>query len=90
MKILITEKQLKGMTSGWDVVKGKLQKKFKFESYSEVLDFVNKVGGIAEKQNHHPDMVVKYGEVIVTMFDHEEGGISDKCYKFIDAVNKIK
>jgi pterin-4a-carbinolamine dehydratase len=90
MKILITEKQLKGITSDWDIVKGKLQKKFKFDSYSEVLDFVDKVGKIAEKQNHHPDMIVKYGEVIVTMFDHEEGKISDKCHKFVDAVNKIK
>jgi hypothetical protein len=34
-------------------------------------------------------MIVKYGEVIITMFDHEKNKISDKCYKFTNAVDKI-
>jgi 4a-hydroxytetrahydrobiopterin dehydratase len=89
MKIIITESQLEKLKSDWKVVNGKLCKKFKFDTYEEVLDFVNEVGEIAEEQNHHPDMIVKYGEVIVTMFDHEKNKISDKCYKFTNAVDKI-
>jgi 4a-hydroxytetrahydrobiopterin dehydratase len=89
MKIIITESQLEKLKSDWKVVNGKLSKKFKFDTYGEVLDFVNKVGEIAEEQNHHPDMIVKYGEVIVTMFDHEKNKISDKCYKFTNTVDKI-
>jgi len=89
MKIIITESQLEKLKSIWKVVNGKLCKKFKFDTYEEVLDFVNKVGDIAEEQNHHPDMIVKYGEVIVTMFDHEKNKISDKCYKFTNAVDKM-
>jgi 4a-hydroxytetrahydrobiopterin dehydratase len=89
VKILITEKQSKLLKSDWSVIKGKLCKSFKFEDYKEVLDFVNKVGKIAEKQNHHPDMVVKFNEVIVTMFDHEANEISDKCYKFTNAVDEM-
>jgi 4a-hydroxytetrahydrobiopterin dehydratase len=89
MKIIITESQLEKLKSDWKVVNGKLSKKFKFDTYKEVLDFVNEVGEIAEEQNHHPDMIVKYGEVIVTMFDHEKNKISDKCYKFTNAVDKI-
>lgn len=89
MKIILTESQLKKLTS-WDVVNGKLKKKFKFDSYEKVMDFVNKVGKIAEKQNHHPEMIVKYNEVVVNMFDHEAGKISDKCHKFVNAVDKLK
>ena len=89
MKILITEKQSKLLKSDWKVVEGKLCKRFEFENYKQVLDFVNKVGEIAEKQNHHPDMIVKFNEVIVTMFDHEENKISDKCYKFTNQVDKM-
>jgi len=77
------------MKSDWQVIKGKLCKKFDFDSYKDVLDFVNKVGEIAEKQNHHPDMLVKYDTVVVTMFDHEENDISEKCYKFTNAVDKM-
>lgn len=89
MKIIITEAQLNKLKSDWKVVKGKLCKRFEFDSYQDVLNFVNKVGEIAEEQNHHPDMIVKYNEVIVTMFDHEEDKISDKCYKFTNAVDKM-
>lgn len=89
MKILITESQLKKIKSDWKLVDGKLCKKFEFSSYEDVLDFVNKVGGVAEDQNHHPDMIVKYDHVIVTIFDHKENGISDKCYKFTNAVDEL-
>ena len=53
------------------------------------MPFVNKVMKIADKQNHHPDMVVHYDNVKITITDHEKGGVSDKCHKFVDAVNKI-
>lgn len=77
------------MKNDWQVIKGKLCKKFDFDSYKDVLDFVNKVGEIAEEQNHHPDMLVKYDTVVVTMFDHEENDISEKCYEFTNAVDKM-
>lgn len=77
------------MKGDWQVIKGKLCKKFDFNSYKDVLDFVNKVGEIAEEQNHHPDMLVKYDTVTVIMFDHEKDGISEKCYKFTNAVDKM-
>lgn len=89
MKIIITESQLKKLKSSWKVINGKLSKRFEFESYKDVLDFVENVGKIAEEQNHHPEMIVKYDEVIVTMFDHEADKISDKCYKFTNAVDEM-
>jgi 4a-hydroxytetrahydrobiopterin dehydratase len=89
VKILITEKQSNLLKSDWKLIKDKLCKSFKFETYKDVLNFVNKVGEIAEEQNHHPDMIVKHDEVIVTIFDHEENGISDKCYKFTNAIDEM-
>lgn len=85
-KILNEEKSLKNT---WKKVGGKLTKKYKFSDYDETIDFVNKVAKIAKKQNHHPDMEVKYDSVILSIFDHEEGKISDKCHKFANAVEKI-
>lgn len=89
MKDFILEKLKDKLSSGWKEVGGKLTKKYKFDSYGEVLDFVKEVGEVAERQNHHPEMLVKYGEVIVTIHDHEAGGVSDKCYKFVDAIEKM-
>lgn len=90
MKIIITEKQLDNIVgSNWKQVKGKLTKLYRFEDYDEVIEFVNDVAKIAKKQNHHPDMIVKYDSVKLTMFDHEANDITDKCFKFTNAVDKM-
>ena len=80
----------------WSETNGKLVREYKFLSYKDTIDFVNNVSEIAEEQNHHPKMIVGFNTVKIIMFDHEKGGISDKCYKFTDAIddmmgeNKIK
>jgi 4a-hydroxytetrahydrobiopterin dehydratase len=89
MKILITEKQYKNLKSEWKQINNKLVKTYKFKNYDDVMKFVNNVSQIAKKQNHHPDMLVKYDSVKLTMFDHEANDITDKCYKFTNAVDKI-
>ena len=89
MIIFINEEQEKVLTKGWKIKNGELYKKFQFESYDDVMDFVNKIAKISKKQNHHPKLVVEYNSVEVFMFDHEEDNISDKCYKFVKAVNSI-
>ena len=70
--------------------KKELTRQFKFSDYKETLDFVNKVAKIAEKQNHHPDITFGYNSVKVSITDHEKGGVSDKCYKFMKEVDKLK
>ena len=70
--------------------KKELIRQFKFSDYKETLDFVNKVAKIAEKQNHHPDITFGYNTVKVFITDHEKGGVSDKCHKFMKEVDKLK
>lgn len=85
-KVLREEKDLQNT---WKQVGGKLTKKYKFSDYDETIEFVNKVAKIAKKQNHHPDMEVGYDTVTLSIIDHEEGKISDRCHKFANAVEKI-
>lgn len=83
------KKILKESVSGWGDSPDKLSKTFKFSNFDESIDFVNKVAKIAKKQNHHPDIVIKYDKVIVSITDHEKKGVSEKCYKFAKAVNEL-
>jgi len=76
-------------SEGWGNSTGKLEKIFNFKDFNESIDFVNKVAKIAEKQNHHPDITIKYNKVNISITDHEKGGVSDKCNKFVKAVDKI-
>lgn len=80
----------KDTTGDWKKRNGGLTKKYKFSDYDETISFVNKVAKIAKKQNHHPDIKVGYDVVEISITDHAKGGVSEKCYKFIEEVNKIK
>ena len=91
MKYIITEQQKKTIMnkSDWKEGNNKLTKTYYFKNYKEVMPFVNQVMKIADKQNHHPDMTVHYDNVKLSITDHDAGKVSDKCYKFTDAVDNI-
>lgn len=74
---------------GWKNSSNKLSKTFKFDSFDDSIDFVNKVARIAKKQNHHPDIVIKFDKVIISITDHEKSGVSEKCHKFVKSVNDL-
>ena len=73
----------------WGNSKEKLERTFKFKDFNESIDFVNKVANIAEQQNHHPDITINYNKVKISITDHEKGGVSEKCHKFVKSVDKL-
>ena len=64
---------------GWQIreVSGekRLERVFKFKNFTQALDFTNKVGAIAEKEDHHPLIVTEYGRVTVDWWTHSIGGL---------------
>ena len=58
-------KQLQAQLSdGWAVVGEKqLEKEYTFKNFRDALAFTNRVGEIAEKENHHPDVFLSWGKV---------------------------
>lgn len=91
MRILITEKQNKMIRDKheWQKVSKKLIKTFYFKNYKEVMSFVKDVMEIADDQDHHPDIIVHYDNVKLSITDHEKDGVSDKCHKFAEAVDDL-
>jgi 4a-hydroxytetrahydrobiopterin dehydratase len=64
--------------SGWAVEDGKLSKTFEFGSYLTGLDFARALGLEAEARDHHPDMLVTWRKVKVSLSTHSEDGITDR------------
>ena len=54
-----------------------LEKLFKFDTYREGIDFVNAVAEIAEEQQHHPDILLTYGKVKITIWTHAINGLTE-------------
>jgi len=74
-------------SKGWGDSNQKLERTFKFKDFNGAIDFVNKVAKIAETQNHHPDIEIKYNKVKISITDHEKGGVSEKCHKLVKAID---
>lgn len=61
---------------GWDRTDGALVKTFVFDSYAAGIAFVVRVGFLAERRDHHPDLAVGYRRVRVGWSTHDAGGIT--------------
>ena len=73
----------------WQEEDNLLTKEFKFADFKTALDFVNKVGALAEKANHHPDIELGWGRVKIALTTHSEGKITDKDHKLAEAIDEI-
>jgi 4a-hydroxytetrahydrobiopterin dehydratase len=61
---------------GWSVKDGKLSKQFEFDAYLKGAEFASAVAHEADKLNHHPDIMLGYKKVTVSVNTHDVGGIS--------------
>jgi len=49
---------------------------FTFPDFKQALDFVNRVGEVAEQQGHHPDILLTWGKAEITMWTHKVDGLT--------------
>ena len=63
----------------WEIIEANnvkmLERQFKFENFSEALNFTNKVGAIAEAEGHHPSILTDWGRVTVRWWTHKIKGL---------------
>ncbi|MBS1270534.1 MAG: putative pterin-4-alpha-carbinolamine dehydratase [Gammaproteobacteria bacterium] len=53
----------------------RLQRQYQCKNFARALDFANKVGELAEKEDHHPSILVEYGKVTLTWWTHKIKGL---------------
>ena len=61
---------------GWDLVDGKLHRRFVFPDFAEAFRFMTAVAAEAERLNHHPEWSNVYNRVTVDLVTHDVGGIT--------------
>jgi 4a-hydroxytetrahydrobiopterin dehydratase len=74
---------------GWIMTDGSIEKEFHFKSYLEGLDFAHSVGKIAEEQDHHPDILIRWRRVKVTLSTHSVKGLSENDF-IVAAKSELK
>ncbi len=65
---------------GWVLNESSIEKEYRFKSYLEGLEFANSIGKVAEDANHHPDILVKWRRVKLTLSTHSVNGLSENDF----------
>lgn len=69
-------------TSGWmlDEKAQKISKEFKFKDFIGAINFVERVADVAEMEGHHPDIHIHYNKVLLELWTHSIGGLSENDF----------
>jgi 4a-hydroxytetrahydrobiopterin dehydratase len=74
----------------WEVIEEHhLRRRFRFKNSREALDFVNRVGELAEEQGHHPDVSFGWGYAEITVFTHKIDGLTESDFIFAAKTNTL-
>lgn len=77
------------MDKNWPIIKNRLYKQFSFANFQEALAFINNIGQIAEKMNHHPKITNVYNQVEIELWTHDTNSITDLDYQLAAAIDNL-
>jgi 4a-hydroxytetrahydrobiopterin dehydratase len=73
---------------GWHLEGGKLVRKWIFKDFVEAMAFVNRMATVAEAAGHHPDIDIRYNQVILGLISHDAGGITKRDATMAGRIDK--
>jgi 4a-hydroxytetrahydrobiopterin dehydratase len=80
------EKRLPGLR-GWQREGPALRKEYGHGDFKASMAFVNRVADLANAADHHPDILVKYDRVTLTLTSHDSGGLTERDFKLAAAID---
>lgn len=76
---------------GWEVIEQHhLKKRYQFKDFRGSLDFVNRVGSLAEEQGHHPDICFGWGNAEVLIWTHKINGLTESDFVLAAKIDRLE
>jgi len=66
---------------GWELVGAAIRKRYKFDGFKAAMAFANRVAALAEEMDHHPDFLIEYDKVTLTLTSHDSGGLTERDFR---------
>ena len=73
----------------WEQDKKTVERTFEFDDFFQAIDFVDAVAEIAEEQEHHPDIDIRYNKVRIVLSTHSEGGLTDLDFETAEKIDTL-
>jgi len=71
----------------WSDITGTIQRTFQFDTFTQAMTFVSKIADYAEDVQHHPDILIRYNKVTLSVSTHDAGGITEKDFALARAAD---
>ena len=75
---------------GWTYQENALHKKFAFKAFMPGIEFVNQIAQAAEAAGHHPDIIINYNVVGISLSTHSEGGVTQKDFDLAFKIDQVR
>jgi 4a-hydroxytetrahydrobiopterin dehydratase len=76
-------------TPGWQVSDGQLTRTFTRKDFRDALLFVNAVAFLAERANHHPDILIAWNAVTLSLITHSAGGLTTNDFALARQISQL-
>jgi 4a-hydroxytetrahydrobiopterin dehydratase len=73
----------------WSLKDRSVERAFQFEDFDEAMDFVDSVADLAAEQDHHPDILISYNRVRLTLSTHTVGGLSRNDFIMAAKIDRL-
>ena len=73
----------------WELEKKHIERTFEFDDFSESIDFVNGVAEVAEDEEHHPDIDIRYNKVRLILSTHSKGGLTELDFNLAERTDTL-
>ncbi len=80
------DERLRGLR-GWKLDGLKIRKEYKHADFAAAIAFVNRVAGLAEVADHHPDILINYDRVTLTLTSHDAGGLTERDFRLAAGID---
>ena len=77
------------LPEGWNKSNNSIRKEFKFKDFLTAMGFINGVGEIANKMNHHPKMTIDFNLVLIETTTHDERKVTNKDLDLAEAIDNL-
>jgi len=74
---------------GWRRNGKAIERTFQFDTFVKAMEFVNQIAEAAEAVNHHPDILINYNKVTLTLVSHDSGGVTQRDVKMASRINEL-
>lgn len=73
----------------WETDKKSIERTFEFDDFNQAIDFINAVAEIADEEEHHPDIDIRWNKVRLVLSTHSEGGLTDLDFQVAEKLDTL-